>query len=49
METYGISTLFSPFEAAFLQEILLRANEEEVKKNLNYVGRCEVPLGLVEV
>lgn len=26
------------------QEILLKANEEETKQNLNYVGRCEVPL-----
>eukprot|EP00438_Fugacium_kawagutii_P011924 Skav206740 [mRNA] locus=scaffold1022:957:15453:+ [translate_table: standard] len=25
-----------------LQEILLRANEAEMKQNLNYVGRCEV-------
>ena len=28
-----------------LEEILLRANEAEMKQNLNYVGRCEVFLG----
>jgi len=31
----------------FLEEILLRANEAEMKQNLNYVGRCEVFLGMV--
>jgi len=28
----------------FGQEILLKANEAEMKQNLNYVGRCEVLL-----
>ena len=29
------------------QEILLKANEAEMKQNLNYVGRCEVWLEIV--
>jgi hypothetical protein len=44
-QSHAIFSIFvSRGLSIFGQEILLKANEAEMKQNLNYVGRCEVLL-----